>query len=52
MSEALATLMANDHWPYIWPCYALAAIAFGGLTTRAVLRLQHWKARAEREETK
>jgi heme exporter protein CcmD len=50
MTEALETLIASKHWPYIWPCYLLAALTFAGLSWRAVVRLRSWKARAEREE--
>ena len=46
MMDALSHLMADRHWPYIWPCYALAVLVFGGLAARAVLRLRHWAKRA------
>lgn len=46
MNDALAQLMADKHWPYIWPCFALAALVFAGLTTRAATRLRYWKTRA------
>lgn len=46
MIENLHTLMASKHWVYVWPCYALALVTFGGLTIRAVATLAHWKKRA------
>ena len=49
MSEALAHLIAHEHWPYVWPCYALAALIFGTLTWRAFARLRYWKKRADDE---
>lgn len=49
MIEQLHTLMASKHWAYVWPCYALALLAFGGLTVRAVLTLAYWKKRAAAE---
>lgn len=48
MSEAIAALTAHPDFGYVWPCYALAAIALGGLTWRARRNLLRWKARAER----
>lgn len=52
MIEALNTLMATDHWPYIWPCYLLAALTFAGLAFRAIADLWHWKKRAARDAPK
>lgn len=52
MSEALQTLMASEHWPYVWPCYALAFVTFIGLGMRAALQLRQWKARADQEQGK
>lgn len=46
MIDALTTLMADRHWPYIWPCYALAVATFAGLAARAALQLRHWKDKA------
>jgi hypothetical protein len=48
MSEALAHLMADKNWSYIWPCYALAVLTFAGLALRAVLLLRKW-ARAAKD---
>lgn len=48
MSE-LAALMADRHWPYIWPCYALAIVTFIVLAARAALVLRHWEKRARDE---
>lgn len=47
MNEALAQLMADKHWPYIWPCYALAVATFVGLALRAVLALRKWEKAAK-----
>lgn len=47
MNTALNEMMASEHWPYIWPCYALAVAVFVALAVRAVLKLNHWKKRAE-----
>lgn len=52
MIENLHTLIASKHWVYVWPCYALALLVFGGLTARAVLTLAHWKKRATAESDK
>lgn len=49
MIENLHALMAGKHWAYVWPCYALALFAIGGLTVRAVLTLAYWKKRAAGE---
>ena len=49
MIEALNTLMATDHWPYIWPCYLLAVLTFAGLAVKAIADLRHWKKRALRD---
>jgi hypothetical protein len=46
MSESLAHLMADKNWGYIWPCYALAVVTFGGLAVRAVLQLRQWEKRS------
>lgn len=50
MSDALAHLMADRHWPYIWPCYALAFVTFAGLSVRAWLQLRYWSKRAKDED--
>jgi hypothetical protein len=50
MSEALATLMADRHWPFIWPCYLLAVVTFFALAVRAVLRLRKWEKAARESE--
>jgi hypothetical protein len=52
MSEALTRLIASDHWPYVWPCYVLAALTFVGLTVRALADLAYWKKRAEKDDRK
>lgn len=52
MTEALARLMASDHWPYVWPCYVLAVLTFVGLTVRTLLDLAYWKKRAEKDDRK
>jgi len=49
MIEQLHTLMASKYWAYVWPCYALALLTFGGLAVRAALVLAHWKKRAAGE---
>lgn len=46
MSAALAHLMADKNWPYIWPCYALAVLTFTGLAIRAVVHLRKWEKAA------
>lgn len=46
MSRALSDMMTSPHWPYIWPCYVLAAAVFAGLALRAAIKLAHWKKRA------
>jgi hypothetical protein len=51
MSEALVQLMASKHWPYIWPCYALAVATFGALGVRAWLNLRRWEKAAKAAET-
>jgi len=52
MIDALTQLMATKYWPYVWPCYALGVITFGGLAARAILDLQHWKKRARDDEAR
>jgi hypothetical protein len=47
MSDNLAHLMADKNWGYIWPCYALAVITFGGLAVRAIVQLRQWEKRAQ-----
>jgi hypothetical protein len=49
MMDAIATLAAHPHFPYIWPCYALAAVTIAGLSWRARRNLLRWKARADRD---
>ena len=51
MSDALAHLMADKNWGYIWPCYALAVVTFALLGVRAVLLLRRWEAQARASET-
>ncbi|MDX2235804.1 MAG: heme exporter protein CcmD [Hyphomonadaceae bacterium] len=46
MIEALTHLMADRHWPYIWPCYALAVATFVALAVRAALNLRKWEKAA------
>jgi heme exporter protein D len=45
----LTELMAHRHWPFIWPCYALAVAMFVALAVRAMLQLRKWE-KAAREE--
>lgn len=52
MNEVLTQLIASKHWPYVWPCYVLAVLTFGGLAARAILELQHWKKRARDDESR
>jgi heme exporter protein CcmD len=40
----------NDHWDYVWWCYAIGGVTFAALIARAVIDLRRWKARAEKEE--
>lgn len=46
MTEAFAELTASRHWPYIWPCYALAVAMFAGLAVRAAQQLSKWEKAA------
>ena len=50
MSEALAHLMADRNWGYIWPCYALAVTTFTLLAVCAFTRLRRWEQRAKAAE--
>ena len=50
MSDALAHLMADRNWGYIWPCYALAVTVFALLAVRAFTRLRRWEQRAKAAE--
>jgi heme exporter protein D len=43
----LAHLMADKHWPYIWPCYALAVVTFVALAVRALMLLRKWERAAK-----
>ena len=47
MTASLTEMMASAHWPYIWPCYALAIVVFAGLAIRATAKLEYWKKRAD-----
>lgn len=47
MSTALAHLMADKNWGYIWPCYALAVTVFTVLGVRAFVELRRWEQRAK-----
>lgn len=50
MSETFNTLIADPHWDYVWPCYAMAAATFAALAWRAVANLRKWRDAARREE--
>ena len=52
MSAALAQLIADKNWGYIWPCYALLIATFALLAARAIMRLRHWERRARDAEAK
>jgi hypothetical protein len=51
MMDTLQALMAHKHWPYIWPCYALALAAFGALAFRAAHNLRKWRAASEKAQS-
>jgi hypothetical protein len=49
MSETFKTLIADPHWGYVWPCYALAGLTFLALSWRAIANLNKWRQAAQRE---
>jgi len=43
-------IVTSRHWPFIWPCYALAIAMFVALGVRAIVQLRRWEKAARSDE--
>jgi heme exporter protein D len=42
--------MADKYAPYVWPAYAVTAIAFAWMVLDTLIRARRWRRKAERLE--
>lgn len=43
-------IVSSRHWPFVWPCYALAVTMFIALAIRAIAQLRRWEKAARESE--